>query len=111
MRIRWLVLGGALLAVLVSACGDDDDNSGGVVSGPAGPLRIAISATAGAIDARAGGSRVHVSKDPFHLTLTCAGGPEVAEDTTGLYFIAAGQRVSLDRVAASHATATELQLT
>jgi alpha-glucosidase (family GH31 glycosyl hydrolase) len=98
------------MAVLASACGDDD--SGGAVSGSPESLRITFSETASAIDAQAGGSRVHVSKDPFHLTLICAGGPEVAEDTAGLYFVAAaGERVSLDRIAASRASATELQLT
>src|SRR5262245_58576363 len=106
LDLRQLALCGALLAVLVSACGDDD--SGGAASGP---LRIAVSESAGAIDVQAGGSRVHVNRDPFQLTLTCAGGPDVAEDATGLYFVAAGQHVSLDRIAASHATATELQLT
>jgi len=110
MRVRWLALGGALLAALASGCGDD--HSGVAADGSTAPLRIAVSETANAIDARAGGSRVHVGKDPFRLTLTCAGGPDVGEDTTGLYFVAAsGQQVSLDRVAATHASATELQLT
>jgi alpha-glucosidase (family GH31 glycosyl hydrolase) len=108
--VRWLAVWGALLAVLASACGDED--SGGAVSGPASPLRITVSQTAGAIDARAGGSHVHVNTGPFQLTLTPGGAPDVTEDATGLYFVAAaGQHVSLDRVAASHATTTELQLT
>ncbi len=99
------VLGAVLL--LVSACGENDAVGGG----PTGPLTITVSETDSAIDVRGGASRVHVAKDPFHLTLAPAGAPDVAEDTTGLYFLAGGQRVSLDRLTRSDASLSELQLT
>ena len=102
------------LVLLASACGDND-SGGGAAGGPARPLTIAVSETDTGIDARGGASRVHVSKDPFQLTLAPTGAPDgapdVAEAAAGLYFTIAGQRVSLDQLAASHATPTELQLT
>jgi alpha-D-xyloside xylohydrolase len=99
----------AAVALVAAACGDND--SGVAAGGPAGPLTLAVNETAAAIDVHAGANRIHVNKDPLRLALTPAGAPDVAEDSSGLYFVTVGQRVSLDRLTESHATATELQLT
>lgn len=76
-----------------------------------GPLSITVSDTGATVEVQGGASRAVVAKDPFHLTLVPADGPQVEEAASGLYFTAGGQQVSLDRVEATSATATQLQLT
>jgi alpha-glucosidase (family GH31 glycosyl hydrolase) len=74
-------------------------------------LAIVVSDTGATVEVQGGASRAVVAKDPFHLTLVPADGPQVEEAASGLYFTAGGQQVSLDRVEATSATATQLQLT
>ncbi|MFI5366259.1 MAG: TIM-barrel domain-containing protein [Candidatus Binatia bacterium] len=103
-----LALFGVLVGVglFASACGDNDHSSGST-----GPLTVSVNETAAAIDVRGGASHVHVNKNPFLLTLTPAGAPDVAEAGTGLYFVTPTQHVSLDQLETSHATPTALQMT
>jgi alpha-D-xyloside xylohydrolase len=108
-RIHGAMVG---LLLLASACGD----STVVVNAPTptpttGPLPITVSETAAAVEVHGGASRAVIAKDPFHLTLVPADGPQVEEAASALFFTAGGQRVSLDRVEAMSATAAQVQLT
>jgi len=103
---------GAMIALLLlaSACGENT----AVVNAPLPtpePLSITVIDTAAAVEVRAGASRAVITKDPFHLTLMPADGPQVDEAPSGLYFTVAGQRVALDRVEAMTATTTQVRLT
>ena len=120
-ELHWAMIGALLLA---SACGEGREAVTGALPTPTptvtlvgtpsptpAPLQISVTDTATAVEVRGGASRAVITKDPFHLTLAPADGPQLEEAASGLYFISAGQHVSLDRVEATSATATQVQLT
>jgi alpha-D-xyloside xylohydrolase len=107
--VHWAIVAFLLLA---SACGESHvAGNGPPTTATPGPLPITVRETAAAVEVHGGASRVEITKDPFHLTLAPADGPQVEEAASGLFFTSRTQTVSLDRVETISASATEVQLT